>query len=321
LKFTSERNNVISPSDVTVPSLTIGKKNWAFYKDKQVPFWSILLAPKKKRGVKNLRNIYSCIPNIITCNWTTMIITVLFRYSVYFPYLILFNMFSTTTCKNWEQPRTLSQGSPHIVKTGQLDIRATRGKIWGDFWKLIQILTFLSPLPHVPLPFTKTNVLHYDLKKDGIKYWTSNPVWVTFQEHGSSFYVNIEEKVWLLVKKIWTWKDWQGWLKLRFLTEIGRFHWNQDEEVTHFACFSEPCSIIHNCFENWNFSTIFFFFFSCDILNILAAEPNETDKRILTAYTSVLCTRHDSTHIAPAYFHINLEWTTIQYWFITQLPT
>ena len=82
----------------------------------------------------------------------------------------------------------------------------------GDFRKSIQILTFLSPLPHVPLPFTKTN---YDLKKDainkfGIKYWTSNPVWVKFQEHGSSFYVNIEEKVWLLVKKIRTWKDWQG---------------------------------------------------------------------------------------------------------------
>jgi hypothetical protein len=54
------------------------------------------------------------------------------------------------------------------------------------------ILTFLSPLPHVPLSFTKTNVLHYDLKKDainefGIKYWTSNPVWVTFQEHGNWF--------------------------------------------------------------------------------------------------------------------------------------
>jgi hypothetical protein len=38
-----------------------------------------------------------------------------------------------------------------------------------DFRKLIQILTFLSPLPHVPLS------LHYDFKKDainefGIKY-------------------------------------------------------------------------------------------------------------------------------------------------------
>jgi hypothetical protein len=79
----------------------------------------------------------------------------------------------------------------------------------GDFRKSIQILTFLSPLPHVPLPFTKTN---NDLKRmqltSGIKYWTSNPVWVTFQEHESFFYVNIEKKVWLLVK-IRTWKDWQ----------------------------------------------------------------------------------------------------------------
>ena len=56
----------------------------------------------------------------------------------------------------------------------------------------------------------------------GIKYWTSNPVWVRFQEHESSFYVNIEGKVWLLVKKRLT-----GQLKLRFLTEIGQFHWNQ----------------------------------------------------------------------------------------------
>jgi hypothetical protein len=109
-----------------------------------------------------------------------------------------------------------SQGSPHILKTGRLDFSLSwlKGEVrenLGDFRKSIQILTFLSPLPHVPLPFTKTNVLHYDLKKDaidkfGIKYWTSNPVWVTFQEYGSSFYMNIEEKVWLLVKKIRTWQ-------------------------------------------------------------------------------------------------------------------
>ena len=112
-----------------------------------------------------------------------------------------------------------SQGSPQ-VKTRRLDFSLSwlKGEVrenLGDFRKSNQILTFLSPLLHVPLPFTKTNVLHYDLKKDainkfGIKYWTSNPVWVKFQEHGSSFYVNIEEKVWLLVKKIQTWKDWQG---------------------------------------------------------------------------------------------------------------
>ena len=32
-----------------------------------------------------------------------------------------------------------------------------------------------------------------------------------------------------------------GWLKLRFLTEIAQFHWNQGEEVAHFAWFGEPC--------------------------------------------------------------------------------
>jgi hypothetical protein len=34
-----------------------------------------------------------------------------------------------------------------------------------------------------------------------------------------------------------------GRLKLRFLTEIEWFHWNQGEEVAHFAWFSEPWSI------------------------------------------------------------------------------
>ena len=51
-------------------------------------------------------------------------------------------------------------------------------------------------------PYLSQNecVLHNDLKKDainefGIKYLTSSPVWVIFQEHGRFFYVNIEEKV------------------------------------------------------------------------------------------------------------------------------
>ena len=76
----------------------------------------------------------------------------------------------------------MMQGSPHIVKTGRLDFSLSwlKGKVrenLGDFRKLIQILTFLSPLP----------LLHNDLKKDAvnefeIKYWTSNPVWVKFHE-------------------------------------------------------------------------------------------------------------------------------------------
>jgi hypothetical protein len=35
-----------------------------------------------------------------------------------------------------------------------------------------------------------------------------------------------------------------GRLKLRFLTEIGRFHGNQGEEVAHFAWFGEPWKYI-----------------------------------------------------------------------------
>ena len=119
---------------------------------------------------------------------------------------------------------TIHQGSPHILKTGRLP------KIDPNF-NISFPTTACSPTFH------KTNVLHNNLKKDainefGIKYWTSNPVWV-------KFHVNIEEKVWLLVKKIQTWKDWP---KLRFLIEIGWFYWNQGEEVAHFAWFGEPCT-------------------------------------------------------------------------------
>ena len=35
-----------------------------------------------------------------------------------------------------------------------------------------------------------------------------------------------------------------GRLKLCFLTEIGRLHWNQGEEVAHFAWFGEPCMYV-----------------------------------------------------------------------------
>jgi len=62
------------------------------------------------------------------------------------------------------------QGSPHIVKTGQLDFSLSwlKGKVrenLGDFRKSIQILTFLSPLPHVPLTFTKRTCSTIILKR------------------------------------------------------------------------------------------------------------------------------------------------------------
>ena len=65
------------------------------------------------------------------------------------------------------QFNNIYRAHPHIVKTGRLDFSLSRlkGEVrenLGDFRKSIQILTFLSPLPHVVLPFTKTN---NDLKR------------------------------------------------------------------------------------------------------------------------------------------------------------
>ena len=56
-----------------------------------------------------------------------------------------------------------------------------------------------------------------------------------------TFYVNIEEKVWLLVVKKYGLKKTDRATETSLLTEIGRLHWNQGEEVAHFAWFGEPC--------------------------------------------------------------------------------
>jgi hypothetical protein len=143
----------------------------------------------------------------------------------------------------------MCHGSPNIVKTGRLDFSLSwlKGES-GRLPKIDQNFNVSFPTTACPPTFHKTSVVHNDLKKDainefGIKYWTSNPVWVKFQEHGSSFYVNIEEKVWLLVNKI-DLKRLTGRLKLRFLTEIGWFHWNRGEKVVHFAWFGDPCACL-----------------------------------------------------------------------------
>jgi len=104
----------------------------------------------------------------------------------------------------------------HVVRTGRLDFSLgwLKSKVWenlGDFRKAGKILTFFFRATVCPPTFHKTNVPHNDLKKYavnkyGIKYWTS-PVWVKFQKHGSSFYVNIEE---IIGDKLQTYKDWHG---------------------------------------------------------------------------------------------------------------
>lgn len=97
------------------------------------------------------------------------------------------------------------QGSPHLVKTSQL--------VFSLCWLMGEVRVNLGDFckaSRCPPTFHKTSVLHNNLKKDTmnefrIKHWTSSPVWVKFQEHGTTFYMNIQEKVWLLLKK-----DWQG---------------------------------------------------------------------------------------------------------------
>ena len=127
--------------------------------------------------------------------------------------------------------RTLSymQGSLHIVKTGRLDFSLSwlKGESEGKSGRLPKI----DPNVNVSFPTTrmfpylhKTNVLHNDLKKDainefGIKYWTSNPVWVKFQEHGNSF-------MWILKKKYDYWWKKYGLEKTDRATKTSLFDRN-----------------------------------------------------------------------------------------------
>ena len=49
--------------------------------------------------------------------------------------------------------------------------------------------------------------------------------------------MNIEEKVWLLVKQF---QKLTGRLNLRLIAGIEQFYWNQGEKVAHFDWFGEP---------------------------------------------------------------------------------
>ena len=118
---------------------------------------------------------------------------------------------------------------------------------WGrSEGKSIQILTFLSPLKHVPLPFKKTNVLHYDLKKDvWNKILNIKPCMGHISRTWELLLCEYWRKSMIIGEKNTDLKRLTGRLKLRFLTEIGRLHWNQGEEVAHFAWFGEPCHRVH----------------------------------------------------------------------------
>ena len=91
-----------------------------------------------------------------------------------------------------------------------VDLRVKSEGKSGRLPKIDQNFNVSFPTTACPPTFHKTNVLHNDLKKDainefGIKYWTSNPVWVKFQEHSAPF-------TWILKKKYdYWWKKY--WLE------------------------------------------------------------------------------------------------------------
>jgi hypothetical protein len=64
----------------------------------------------------------------------------------------------------------ITQGSPHIVKTGRLDLRTKWGKIW-ETSKNRSNFNVSFPTTACSPTFHKTNVQHNDLKKDAINEW------------------------------------------------------------------------------------------------------------------------------------------------------
>jgi hypothetical protein len=81
-----------------------------------------------------------------------------------------------------------------------------------------------------------------------------------------------------------------GRIKLRFLTEIGRFHWNQGKEVAHFAWFGEPCIRgTETAYHSWAFgfpSSSEFFFLLSEWVSDYCLTPNEQFSRYIMARTS-----------------------------------
>ena len=110
----------------------------------------------------------------------------------------------------------------------------------GDLRKLADILMILSSLL-LPPSFYKINLCTLSKKdaanKFGIKDWISNPVLVKLQEHGSSLYMNIQEKLWLSMKKL------RGCLIFTLVAAIG-INWNQGEKVVHIVLWAP-----HNCYR------------------------------------------------------------------------
>jgi hypothetical protein len=93
-----------------------------------------------------------------------------------------------------------------------------------------------------------------------------------------------------------------GRLKLRFLTEIGQFHWNQGEEVAHFAWFGEPCRTYPECAQKKKSSALFKVLYN-QYTNIGCLIANTTGawnrfRRGHVAYIPYILTRDVMTNVA-----------------------
>ena len=123
----------------------------------------------------------------------------------------------------------MSQGSPHIVKTGRLDFSLSwlKGEVREnlvDFQKSIQILTFLSPLLHVPLPFTKRTCCTMILKRMQLTSLEWNIEQQTL--YGSNFRNMGAPFLWILKKKYDYWWKKYGLEKTDRATKTSLFDRN-----------------------------------------------------------------------------------------------
>jgi hypothetical protein len=121
------------------------------------------------------------------------------------------------------------QGSPHIVKTGRLDfsfswLQDEVRENLGDFRKSIQILTFLSLLPNVPLPFTKRTCCTMILKRMQLTSLEWNIEHQTL--FGSNFRNMGAPFMWILKKKYDYWWKKYGLEKTDRATKISLFDRN-----------------------------------------------------------------------------------------------
>ena len=99
----------------------------------------------------------------------------------------------------------------------------------GRLPKSYQNLMFLSPFTACPPTFHKKHAAQRSKKEFNQRVWNKilniKPAWHKFQEHGNTFYLNIDYR----------WKTPTGCLKVRHFAGMWWFQWNQDEKVAHFG--------------------------------------------------------------------------------------